>query len=231
MIDYRKNPRYWQASFQATQLSKVRIITHAIYKLDAGSTLTMTKANGESVTYDLYSGEHFVDNSATIQEISFPLVDDEVSQTPTVSADTSTSPAAPKYEIIRFQGDFARYITLIEVQVYDKNGVYINPTKFTFQSTEPMSHLYTAKEAMNGNTATGSHVNGATIRPGTSSAPNYWQATYPGGIEISKIVLHYYNQATYLTFLGASQLKLIDVNNNEWSFSLAEEPVQTITLD
>lgn len=77
MLDYRYTSLlFWEASFSPTQLSRVRLCTHASYKLNTGSTLTMTKENGEEVVYNLMDTEHWVDNVQTTQEISFAEPED-----------------------------------------------------------------------------------------------------------------------------------------------------------
>lgn len=137
-------------------------------------------------------------------------------------------PETTAYKSIRLQGTLSKYITLVELQVYDGSGVYIKSDKFTFESTGAHSTDHEAKEAMNGNTNVSAWQYGALVNPSTG---NYWQANYAGGTEISKIMIYHYRHATFLEYLSKSLLILTDVNNNETSYALDGVASQTITVD
>lgn len=221
MLDYRTTSgnNFWEASLlNPTQLSKLRLHTNGSWNLGPDDTLTMTKLNGEKEVYDL--------EMLTYQEISFPTPG---AITTAVSPTVSAAPNI-KYKSIRFQGDYIRYITLVELAVFNGSGVHLSSSNFTFESTSALSTSYDAKQAMNGNVDTSTYRSGATIRPGTSSTANYWQANYAGGTEISEIVIYYWSNSNYLGYLGESQLILTDVNNNETTFDLEAVEIQTITI-
>ena len=207
---------FWQARLRKpTQLSHLRLHTHRTYRLDGDSTLTMTKQNGETVTYSL-AGEHAVNPPAlTFQEIRFGG-----------EKNTAVISAKPRYQSIRFVPNNSRHITLVEVEVYGASGQKLPSTQFSISSS-PTYGSYTANKAMNGNNNTTSYRHGTLVRGDNNG---YWQASFKGAAtEISQVKVYYWNTKYYLAALNDSRLEFTDVANRKTLFRLASVPDQTIT--
>lgn len=208
---------FWQARLRRpTQLSHLRLYTHRSYRLDGDSTLTMTKQNGQTVTYSL-AGEHAVTPRVlTFQEIRFGGKD-----SPVVSA-------KPKYKSVRFVSNHSRHLTLVEVEVYGASGQKLPSTQFSISSS-PTYGSYTANRAMNGNNNTTSYRYGALVK-GDSRGSSYWQASFKGAAtEISHVKVYYWNHSYYVATLQNSKLEFTDDANRKTLFSLKSTSVQTIT--
>lgn len=216
---------YWQAGLiTPTQLSSLRLYTHSVYKLDSGyeSTLTMTKQSGEKVIYSL-TGEYAVaSGDLTFQEITFSAADTSTAASAPVT--TSSSPLKPQYKSVRFVHNVTKYITLVEVEVYNGAGLKLSSSNFTISSSTVLGS-YAAANAMNGNTDTSTYKNGATMTPVTG---NYWQAVLKTPTEISQVKVFYWNSSTYLGYLESAQLQLTDVDNRNTLYELSGVVEQTI---
>lgn len=225
---YRTGNSFWQASLRVpTQVSLLRLYSHRTYKLDTESILTMTRQGGQTESYNLGGQHSVVPNDVTFQEISFARVGGH-DQDPSPGPDTSVSPLIKRYKSVRLLGLDKTYLTIVEIEVYDGNGIKISRDKFNFESSGRHTRFGLEEDAMNGNKDTRSYRSGTLIRP---LSPTYWQATYKdGATEINRVVIYYWSNGRYLSYLKQSKLVLTDSNNNVTSYTLEAAKEQTIQI-
>lgn len=213
---------YWQADLiTPTQLSSLRLYTHSIYGLDSDfeSTLTMTKQDGEKVVYSL-TGEYAVNPGyLTFQEFL-------LNQTTAAPVTTASSPQLKQYKSIRFVPNRPNYITLVEVEVYNGDGLKLPSSNFTFSSST-VFQTHAAANAMNGNTDVSDYQNGAVMK---NQNGNYWQADLRDPTDISYVKVFYYNSSSYLGYLEDAQLEFTDADDNKSLYELSGVAEQAINV-
>lgn len=180
MLDYRSTSlrNFWEASFNPTQLSRLRLYTHITYKLNTGSTLTMTKENGAEVVYDLMDTAHWIDSVRMTQEISF------ADATYTAAADADADAAAPLYTGIQIDHIFYSWLCIVEVEAYGLDGSYLSPSNFHISSSKTYSSSV-ASSAMNGTNDSTVWADGAMMDH--REDPVYWRASLLQPQQISKV--------------------------------------------